>query len=169
MATPRDIRRMAFSALFQLDAQSPNDAEPDLESVRAALREVTQGHDAPIQDRDREKALALALAAFESRTEADTEMMALSPGWPAHRQPAADRAILRLAWHEMTTARVSPKIAVNEAVELAKEFSTEKSPAFVNGVLDKVLKRVLAEGNRHEGTQARSVADAAAAETAENP
>ncbi|MFM9959159.1 MAG: transcription antitermination factor NusB [Phycisphaerales bacterium] len=140
MATPRDIRRMAFSALFQLDAQS----EPDTDAVRASLEEVTQGHDAPIQPKDREKALELAVAAFESRTDADAEVMALSPGWPAHRQPAADRAILRLAWHEMTSGRVSPKIAVNEAVELAKEFSTERSPAFVNGVLDKVLKRVLA-------------------------
>lgn len=144
---------MAFSALFQLDAQS----EPDVESVRASLREVTQGHDAPIEERDREKALALALAAFETRGEADAEVMALSPGWPAHRQPAADRAILRLAWHEMTTGRVGPKIAVNEAVELAKEFSTEKSPAFVNGVLDKVLKKV--SGERREGTRARPGSD----------
>ncbi len=133
---------MAFSALFQLDAQS----EPDAASVRAALDEVTTGHDGPIVPKDRDKAMELAQAAFESSAEADREVVALSPTWPAHRQPAVDRAIIRLAWHEMTTGRVNPKIAVNEAVELAKEFSTEKSPAFVNGVLDRILKRVLGVG-----------------------
>jgi N utilization substance protein B len=143
MATPRDIRRMAFSALFQLDAQ----AEPDAAAVRSALEEVTTGHDGPIVAKDRDKAIELAKAAFETSAEADREVLALSPTWPAHRQPAVDRAIIRLAWFEMTTGRVNPKIAVNEAVELAKEFSTEKSPAFVNGVLDRVLKRVLAEKN----------------------
>lgn len=132
---------MAFSALYQLDAQS----EPDTAAVRTALEEVKDGHDGPITGKDRDRALELGRAAFETRDGADAEVLALSPGWPAHRQPAVDRAIIRLAWFEMTTGRVNPKIAVNEAVELAKEFSTEKSPAFVNGVLDKVLKRVLAE------------------------
>ncbi len=141
MATPRDIRRMAFSALFQLDAQS----EPDPAAVRATLDDVTHGHDAEITPKDRDKAMALATAAFESRDGADRDVLALSPTWPAHRQPAADRAIIRLAWHEMTSGKTAPKVAVNEAIELAKEFSTEKSPAFVNGVLDKVLKRVLAD------------------------
>ena len=56
-----------------------------------------------------------------------------------------DRAILRLAHYEMTSGRTNPKVVVNEAVELAKEFSTERSPAFVNGVLDKVLKRMAAK------------------------
>ncbi|MEO0715978.1 MAG: transcription antitermination factor NusB, partial [Planctomycetota bacterium] len=46
---------------------------------------------------------------------------------------------------EMTRTETPPKAAVNEAVELAKRFSTEKSPAFVNALLDKVLKRVLEE------------------------
>lgn len=131
---------MAFSALYQLDAQT----EPDLAAVRAALQESREGHDSPLTDKDREKALALALSAFETRAESDREVLALSPGWPPHRQPAVDRAIIRLAWYEMTSGTTGPKIAVNEAVELAKEFSTDRSPAFINGVLDKVLKRVLA-------------------------
>lgn len=147
MATPRDIRRMAFSALFQLDAQS----EPDAASVRASLDEVKGAHRGEISDTDRDKALELARSAFEAREQADREVMTLAPTWPAHRQPAADRAIIRLAWYEMTSGRVSPKAAVNEAVELAKEFSTDKSPSFVNGVLDKVLRRVLSEAPRASG------------------
>jgi N utilization substance protein B len=72
-------------------------------------------------------------------------MLKLAPDWPAHRQGAVDRCILRIAHYEMTSGRTPPKVAVNEAVELAKEFGSERSPAFVNGLLDKVLKRVLAE------------------------
>ena len=72
-------------------------------------------------------------------------MLRLAPGWPAHRQGAVDRSLLRLAHHEMSATLTHPKIVVNEAVELAKEFGSERSPAFVNGLLDRVLKRVLEE------------------------
>ncbi len=135
MATPRDIRRLAFQVLFQLDARGAGD--------RAGVRESLDGVEG-YTPKDRDRAFEFGCAAFESRSDADREFVALAPAWPVHRQAAADRAILRLAWHEMTTGKTSPKIAVNEAVELAKEFSTDRSPAFVNGLLDKVLKRVLA-------------------------
>jgi N utilization substance protein B len=135
MATARDIRRLAFQALFQMDARDTD----DLGSIRASLNPG-----GVFEEPERDRALELALAAYERRAEADAEMVALAPTWPAHRQAAVDRAILRLAHYEMTSGRTPPKVAVNEAVELAKEFSTDRSPAFVNGLLDKVLKRVLA-------------------------
>jgi len=50
-----------------------------------------------------------------------------------------DRNILRLAVWELTSADTPPKVVIDEAIELAKAFSTEHSPAFVNGVLDAVL------------------------------
>ena len=136
MASPRDIRRLAFQVLFQLDARGGGDA--------AGVRESCDGVEG-LTAKEREKAFETGSAAYGARAEADRELLALAPAWPAHRQAAADRAILRLAWYEMTSGRTAPKIAVNEAVELAKEFGTEKSPAFVNGLLDKVLKRVLAQ------------------------
>lgn len=150
MATPRDIRRMAFSALFQLDAVGDEHGA----DVRASLDDVKDGHDAPITEKDRDKAFELAKGAFAARMTSDREVVVLSPGWPPNRQPAVDRAIIRLAHFEMTTGRTSPKIAVNEAVELAKEFSTDRSPAFVNGVLDKILKRVLKEARGGEAQSA---------------
>lgn len=137
MSISRDIRRLAFQVLFQLDARG----EADLETVRAAAEADAQEDLSPI---DRERAVELALAAYSDRRSADDAMRELAPTWPASRQPAVDRAILRLAHYEMTSGRSGPKIAVNEAIELAKRFSTERSPAFVNGLLDKVLKRVLA-------------------------
>lgn len=141
MAMPRDIRRLAFQALFQLDARGEGEAE----SIRAVLREIGDEDPAEFSEKEMERAFALAVEAYRGRREADEESSRLAPTWPAHRQPAVDRAIIRLAHHEMTTGEVNPKIAVNEAVELAKRYSTEKSPSFVNGVLDKILKRVLAE------------------------
>jgi len=136
MSTPREIRRLAFQTLFQLDARAGRNAD----DVRAGMS-AADG----FSDQDREKAFTLAKAAFDGRAIADKFMLELAPTWPAHRQAAVDRAILRLAHYEMMVARTPPQIVVNEAVELAKEFSTDKSPAFVNGLLDKVLKKVLSE------------------------
>jgi transcription antitermination protein NusB len=135
MAKPRDIRRLAFQALFQIDAHGGDDSHLT-ESIEGA-EEFTPG--------ELRKAVDQARAAWSMREEADAELLKLAPTWPAHRQGAVDRSILRLAHHEMASGRTPPKIVVNEAVELAKEFGGEKSPSFINGLLDKVLKRILAE------------------------
>ena len=135
MAKPRDIRRLAFQALFQIDAHGGDDSH-----VEASL-EAPEG----FTTSDVRKSVDLARAAWAGREAADVELLKLAPTWPAHRQASVDRALLRLAHHEMTATRTHPKIVVNEAVELAKEFGGEKSPGFVNGLLDKILKRVLAE------------------------
>jgi N utilization substance protein B len=60
--------------------------------------------------------------------------------WRFERLAAIDRAILRLTIHEMSAADTPPKVVLNEAIELAKKFSSEESGAFVNGVLDSVHK-----------------------------
>jgi len=60
--------------------------------------------------------------------------------WRFERLATIDRAILRLAIHEMSSSDTPPKVVLNEAVELAKKFSSEESGAFVNGVLDSVHK-----------------------------
>ena len=143
MATPREIRRLAFQILYQLDARGGEGAEEG-QAVLATLAEDEE-EAAKFTDAERKKAFILASEAYADRAAADAFMTEAAPGWPAHRQAAVDRAILRLAHHEMVSGKSHPKIAVNEAVELAKAFSTDKSPAFVNGLLDKVLKKVLGE------------------------
>lgn len=135
MATPREVRRLAFQALYQLDARGETDAGVIRESMDDA-----EG----FTPKERDAAFDLARRAYLDRKLADAAMQELAPAWPAHRQASVDRAILRLAHHEMTVGRVHPKVVVNEAIELAKEFSTDRSPAFINGLLDKILKRVLA-------------------------
>ena len=64
-------------------------------------------------------------------------------GWAKERISKIDLAILRLAIYEICFSQeIPPGVAVNEAVELAKEFSTEEAPAFINGVLGSIIKKV---------------------------
>lgn len=142
MATPRTIRRLAFQALYQLDAVP--DAE--IERIRQSI-DISDD----VKPGDVDKAMTLARDAYEHRQAADDAISEHAPDWPVHRQPAVDRALLRLAHYEMTSGVTPPKAAVSEAVRLAKEFSTEKSPAFINAILDKLLKRVLPENSSSGG------------------
>lgn len=152
MASPRDIRVAALQALYQFDVRGESDA-PDIE---LSISEDTEDK---LTQSEQKKAMDLATGAFRDRTAADRAIKIYAPTWPAHRQPAIDRAILRLAHYEMTSGRVNPKIAVNEAVDLAKRFSTEKSPAFVNAVLDKILKKVLADADASKTSESGALTE----------
>ena len=149
MSTPREIRRLAFQILYQLDARGGDTPAGDAGTAeaQAVLATLTEDDEeaAKFTDGDRRKAFVLATEAYADRVAADAFMGEAAPGWPAHRQAAVDRAILRLAHHEIVSGKTPPKIAVNEAIELAKAYSTEKSPAFINGLLDKALKKALGE------------------------
>lgn len=59
--------------------------------------------------------------------------------WPIDKLNKIDLAILRLAVHELMTTKTPPKVVIDEAVELAKEFGAESSPSFVNGVLGTIF------------------------------
>jgi N utilization substance protein B len=130
MATKRDMRLCAVQALYQFDAGNADSPQ----MVRQSL------NDSPGDAEAHERGFELASKAWETRVEADAAVAALTPEWPTHRQPVVDRCILRLAFYEMTSGETPPKVAINEAVELAKELSTEKSPMFINGVLDKIYR-----------------------------
>ncbi len=129
MPSARDVRRCALQALYQFDAGA---ADPQV--VRGSLAE------SPGTGRAHDEGFDLACRAWACREEADRAVAAISPDWPTYRQPVIDRSILRLAWFEMASGRTPPKVVINEAVELAKEFSTSKSPMFINGVLDRLYK-----------------------------
>ena len=62
----------------------------------------------------------------------------LKENWTIERISKIDRAILKLAIYEMIYAKVPYKVVINEAVELAKKYASDKAPAFVNGVLSKI-------------------------------
>jgi N utilization substance protein B len=125
---------MALQVLFAFDAQSDATAEH--------AREVALGASSDLPSV--ELSVDHAVKAWDARKVADEWVTRLAPQWPTHRQPAADRAILRLAVWELTSMPTPPKVVIDEAIELAKQYSTENSPAFVNGVLDAVLKEIVA-------------------------
>lgn len=70
----------------------------------------------------------------------DLEITNAAPTWPIDKLNKIDLAILRLAIYELYQKETPPKVVIDEAVELAKEFGSENSPSFVNGVLGTVLK-----------------------------
>jgi len=68
--------------------------------------------------------------------------------WQMSRLSAVDKSILRLAVYQLKFCPdIPPRVVINEAIELAKKFSTDKSSAFVNGVLDAVLKKIKIEND----------------------
>ncbi len=91
-----------------------------------------------------DKTRAFASKLFEGAAKDVTALDAIiarhSDNWRFERLAAIDRAILRLAIHEMNGTDTPAKVVLNEAVDLAKKFSSEESGAFVNGVLDAVHK-----------------------------
>ena len=77
---------------------------------------------------------------LEARDRSDAVIRKHAPAWPLDQVPAVDRNLLRLAIYELRPgSSTPPKVAINEAVELAKEFGGEGSPRFINGVLGAAL------------------------------
>ena len=65
-----------------------------------------------------------------------------APEWPIEKLNKIDLAILRLAIYEIKIKKKEPnKVIINEAIKLAKKFGTEKTPKFINGVLDSIIKK----------------------------
>jgi len=122
----REHRRAAMLALFQLDAGRGDD--PSL------IDDGLAGVD--LEETTRQRGLTTANAVWASRTLIDEAVASESTEWPIHRQPAVDRAILRLAAWELLNTDTPRSVVIDEAVRLAHEFGTAKSSGFINAVLD---------------------------------
>ncbi len=100
-------------------------------------------HDGPVAPETREYGLRLARIVKERVREIDELIAGCAENWDVERLAVVDRAILRVSIAElMTQPDVPPKVCINEAVEIARKFSTENSSRFVNGVLDAVYRRL---------------------------
>ncbi len=123
-------REFAMQMLFQWDMshQEPTKLEAKFwRSAKAA-------------DTTREFANRLFEGAAKEVTVLDEIIVKHAENWRFERLAAIDRAILRLAMHELRSSDTPPKVVLNEAVDLAKKFSGEDSGAFVNGILDTFRK-----------------------------
>ena len=139
MTRQRDVRSCALQVMYQLDAGLDPAAEPTRKALLDSLEESPG--DASIHA----DAVGLGLDAWSNHDEADKAVADLAPEWPTYRQPMIDRNLLRLAIHEIRHAGTPPKVAVNEAVELAKVYGSEQTPMFINGILDRILKAHLGD------------------------
>ncbi|MDK1031766.1 MAG: transcription antitermination factor NusB [Planctomycetia bacterium] len=126
-------RQIAFQALYQLDLRGA-DFEPDLDQF---LRESTR--DAEVYFFARE----LAHGAWKFCEQADRHITDAAEHWDVDRMAAIDRGVLRLATYEICQCPDIPNaVAIDQAIELAKRFGTAESGAFVNGILDKIMRTV---------------------------
>jgi len=81
----------------------------------------------------------LVRGVFNQMPEIDDIIKSTSDNWDINRLAMTDRAILRLAIYELNYCETPRKVVINEAIELAKEYGSEKSGSFVNAILDKAF------------------------------
>jgi N utilization substance protein B len=89
----------------------------------------------------REFAKALVLGVKRNQDELDALIAEKAEHWSVPRMPATDRNLLRLGAYEIRYSDTPHRVAINEAVELAKRYGAANSPQFINGILDKLLPR----------------------------
>lgn len=131
MSTRSRAREVALQALFQEDL-NPRDSRDQLAPfVQARLQD----------DQLREFATTLVLGVLRNQVELDELLESNADNWSVARMAATDRNVLRLGAFEIRYAETPDRVAINEAVELAKRFGSKQSSQFVNGILDKLIER----------------------------
>ena len=92
---------------------------------------------------DKDFIVELTMGVFDKMSDLDTALMPLAPDWPIAQIARMDRIVLRIGLYELTFSKsVPPKVAINEAVELAKAFGGDNSSKFVNGVLGTAYRQM---------------------------
>ncbi len=138
----RRSRELALQALFQLDVQGDafeSEIEPFL---------IDSSDDREV----REFARRLIYGAREQRGQIDALLNRLTERWSVDRMAIADRNILRMGIYQLAHCPdIPPRVAINEAIELGKRYSTAESSQFINGLLDAAL-RALGDGQKAGGS-----------------
>ncbi len=125
-------RELTLQFLYQLDLRG--------DELYAEARDYLRA-----EERDPETtrfAMRLIEGTWENWEEIDRSIQAVAQNWNIARMAVIDRNVLRLGTYELLHCPdIPPKVAVNEAIELGKRFSTANSGAFINGILDKIMNR----------------------------
>ena len=136
-STRRAARALALQALFEIDSagHDPGDVLTRIES------------DGRLSGEDFAFINDLVMSVTQNQAKIDEQIKNFAPAWPLTQMPVIDRNILRLAIFEILHDNKVPiKVAINEAIELAKKFGSDNSSKFVNGVLGSIS--ALAENRR---------------------
>ena len=132
MGARRKARELALQMLFQHD-MSGNGADQIIETF-----EELQKSKANTQ----EFAKKIFRGTVEHLTDIDEKIQNQAENWRLSRMAAVDRNIIRMSVYEFLHENDTPKLVIiDEAIEIAKRFGTQKSPQFINGILDGILKR----------------------------
>ncbi len=129
----RSARKNAFFLLFQMDFSEAAEFDQVKEIFFAEKEE-------PVEEGDKAFILSEVEGVHEHMEEIDAVLKQSATGWDLERMNKVDLAILRLAVYEMKYGETPVGVAINEAVELAKKFSSDEAPAFINGVLGKAAQ-----------------------------
>lgn len=125
-------REKAFQTIYQIDLGSN---EPEV-ALRYMLEE-----DTGLKEEERQFCEQLVRGVVQEQAAIDEIIASHAKNWKIERMMSVDRNILRMAVYEIRfCADIPNKVAINEAIELAKVFGSDDSPKFINGILDKVLK-----------------------------
>ena len=162
MGMRREAREHAVQFLFQYDLNPPENLQAALDHFWSSQRMsaiADEKGDAKWGQTTELPPLSTAEAALrlfadplirgtlEHRDQLDAEIMKHARNWDLHRMAVVDRNILRLAIYEMLHRDdIPPVVSINEAVDIAKKFSTDDSGKFVNGILDKVKGELMRPG-----------------------
>jgi N utilization substance protein B len=141
MASNRHLGRIvALQTLYEYELrENLNDQSLDLDSI---LKRNLSQYDKAIGDK--QYVIDLVKNVIKVANQLDARVQPLAPEWPIKQIAAVDRAILRLSVYELESLSdvIPPKVAINEAIELAKSFGSENSSKFINGVLGTLYKQI---------------------------
>lgn len=131
MGIRREGREHALQALYSVELH------PD--SPREAIRLFMEAH--PCKKGVKDFALGLLPGLLDNQAAIDARITEKSPNWSISRMSKIDLCIIRLATYELLFREDIPRnVTINEAIEIAKKFGSEESPAFVNGILDEIAR-----------------------------
>ena len=144
MASNRHLGRIvALQSLYEFEFRTQSeDATANIDEI---LGRNLERYETAIEDKEFVGDLAKGVVARQA--ELDGQIQPIAPDWPIDQIARVDRTILRIGLYELLhlAAVVPPKVAINEAVELAKAFGSDNSSKFINGVLGTAY-RTLVEG-----------------------
>ena len=136
----RQAREAALQALFQLDLNHGEEGQQ--EQYETLAIDTVLGEAEKMSAHDREVVNTLVHGTRAHLAEIDSLIAASSKDWKIERMATVDRNITRLAAFEIrfSEEKLTPNIAINEAVELAKKYGTDDSSRYVNGILGAMMK-----------------------------
>ena len=154
MASNRHLGRIvALQTLYEYEFRTQSeDVSVDLKEI---LSRNLERYESAIDDTDFVHNLAEGVV--EKQADLDAKLQPIAPEWPLDQIGRVDRAILRLGLYELLYRQkeVPAKVAINEAVELAKAFGSDNSSKFVNGVLGTAYRTLVEEKSDNAKTETK--------------